>query len=274
MYELSVAVLSLLLMVGSFWGGLTVQRFLRDVHRSRELIESVRVVITLLVTFAALVLGLLISSSQSRFSAREASLRGLSIDITELDQRLRDYGPTVDPLARRSDPVHQGGDRRHLAGRDGAAGKLSAPFEARQRQQPGKRPSSATVLNRIDLAIRRLAPDDPFHGSLAADLRTRMVALLEQRWDLIVNAEPSLSWPFVTILLFWLAVIFVIAGLSSPHNLLVFTVTMLAALSLASSIFLALELDTPVTGFIALPSAPLRDALLHITQPPLPSGAP
>jgi hypothetical protein len=101
-----------------------------------------------------------------------------------------------------------------------------------------------------------------------------MVALLEQRWDLIVNADPSLSWPFVTILLFWLAVIFVIAGLSSPRNLLVFTVTILAALSLASSIFLALELDTPVTGFNALPSAPLRDALLHITQPPLPAGAP
>jgi hypothetical protein len=89
--ELSVSVLSLLLMVGSFWGGLTVQRFLRDVHRSRESVESVRVVITLLVTFAALVLGLLISSSQGRFSAREANLRGLSIDITELDQRLRDY---------------------------------------------------------------------------------------------------------------------------------------------------------------------------------------
>jgi hypothetical protein len=133
---------------------------------------------------------------------------------------------------------------------------------------------SIVLLPRIDLAIRRLTPDDAFHSSLAGDLRTRMVALLEQRWDLIVNANPSLSWPFVTILLFWRAVIFVIAGLSSPRNLLVFTVTMLAALSLASSIFLALELDTPVTGFIALPSAPLRDALLHITQPPLPTGAP
>ena len=273
MYELSVAVLSLLLMVGSFWGGLTMQRFLRDVHRSRELIEFVRVVITLLVTFAALVLGLLISSAQSRFSAREASLRGLSIDITELDQRLREYGPTVDPL--RADLILYTKAAIADTWPDEAAPPGNYPHHLKRASDNSLESIElGTVLNRVDLAIHRLTPDDPFHSSLAAGLRTRMVALLEQRWDLIVNAEPSLSWPFVTILLFWLVVIFVIAGLSSPHNLLVFTVTMLAALSLASSIFLALELDTPVTGFIALPSAPLRDALLHITQPPLPSGAP
>jgi hypothetical protein len=272
-YELSVAVLSLLLMVGSFWGGLTVQRFLRDVHRSRESVESVRVVITLLVTFAALVLGLLISSSQSRFSAREASLRGLSIDITELDQRLRDYGPTVDPL--RADLILYTKAAIADTWPDEAAPPGNYPRHLKRASENSlESVQLGDVVNRVDLAIRRLAPDDPFHVSLAGDLRTRMVALLEQRWDLIVNADPSLSWPFVTILLFWLAVIFVIAGLSSPHNPLVFTVTTLAALSLASSIFLALELDTPVTGFIVLPSAPLRDALLHITQPPLPTGAP
>jgi hypothetical protein len=272
-YELSVAFLSLLLMIGSFWSGLTVHRFLRDTHRSRESVESIRVVITLLVTFAALVLGLLISSSQGRFTAREASLRGLSIGITELDQRLRDYGATVDPL------------RADLILYTKAAIADTWPDEA---APPGNYPRHlkhagnsnlesvrlGAVLHQIDSAIRHLTPDDAFHSSIAAALRTRMAELLEQRWDLIVNAEPSLSWPFVAILLFWLAVIFVIAGLSSPRNLLVFTVTMLAALSLASSIFLALELDTPVTGFIALSSAPLRDALLHITQPPLPTGAP
>jgi disulfide bond formation protein DsbB len=76
------------------------------------------------------------------------------------------------------------------------------------------------------------------------------------------------------ILMFWLAVIFAVAGLTSPRNLLVLVVATLAALSVASSVFLALSLDTPLTGFIKLSSAPLRDALLHITQPPLPAGAP
>jgi hypothetical protein len=272
-YELSVSIASLVLMTGSFWIGLTVQRFLRDVHRSRESVESIRVVITLLVTFAALVLGLLISSSQARFSACEAALRGLSTDITELDQRLRDYGPTVDPL------------RAELIQYTKAAIADTWPDEAapsgdypRQLNRVGNNSLESVelgvVLNQIDMAIRHLTPDDAFHRSIAAGLQNRMAALLERRWDLIVNAEPSLSWPFVAILVFWLVVIFVIAGLSSPRNLLVFTVTLLAAISLASSIFLALELDTPVTGLITLSSAPLRGALLHITQPPMPTGAP
>ncbi|MEI9983205.1 MAG: hypothetical protein WDN69_08345 [Aliidongia sp.] len=74
--------------------------------------------------------------------------------------------------------------------------------------------------------------------------------------------------------MFWLAVIFVIAGLSSPRNMVVFTVTTLAAISIASSLFLTLELDSPLSGFIKISSWSLRDALLHITASPLPAGAP
>jgi len=97
-YELGVALLFMLLLVASFWAGLVGQRFLREQHRSRESVDSIRVVITLLVTFAALVLGLVISSAQNRLGTLQSGLRGLSSQITELDQRLREYGPTVDPL--------------------------------------------------------------------------------------------------------------------------------------------------------------------------------
>jgi hypothetical protein len=69
-------------------------------------------------------------------------------------------------------------------------------------------------------------------------------------------------------------VIFVIVGLSSSQNWLVITVMTLAALSLSSSVFLALELDTPLEGYINISSAPLRDALVRLTEPPLPPGAP
>ena len=131
-----------------------------------------------------------------------------------------------------------------------------------------------TVLNRIDLAIRRLTPEDPFHASIATSLRSRMVDLREQRRALIENGQPSLSWPFMAILMFWLAVIFAVAGLTSPRNLLVLVVACLAALSLGSSIFLALSLDAPLTGLIKVSSAPMHDALLHITQPPLPAAVP
>jgi hypothetical protein len=101
-----------------------------------------------------------------------------------------------------------------------------------------------------------------------------MTQLSQQRWNLIENGQPSLTGRFVAILMFWLAIIFVIAGATSPRNTVVILVTALVALSLSSSIFLALTLDRPLTGTFKIPSAPLRYALVHLTQPPLPAGAP
>jgi hypothetical protein len=273
MHELGVSLLFMLLLIGSFWAGLTAQRFLREQHRSRDSVDSIRVVITLLVTFAALVLGLVISSVQNRLGLLQGGLRGLATDITELDQRLREYGPTVDPLRADlilytraaiadtwpEEPEPQGDYPRQLTP------MFKGSFESIE---------LGTVLNRIDMAIRHLTPQDAFHDSIAITLRNRMVELRQQRRELIENGQTSLSWPFMAILMFWLVVIFVIAGLTSPRNLLVLTVASLAALSLASSIFLALSLDRPLTGIVKVSSAPLRDALLHITQPPLPGAAP
>jgi hypothetical protein len=94
-YELGVTLLFLLVMAVCFWIGMLAQRLLREHHRSQS--HSIRLVITMLTTFAALVLGLVIPSSQTRFRRLETVLRAFSVDITELGQRLRQYGPEVDP---------------------------------------------------------------------------------------------------------------------------------------------------------------------------------
>ena len=271
--EIGWALLFFLTMAGCFWVGLAIQRYLRETHRSRESVDSIRVVITLLVTFAAVVLGLLISTTQSRFGAIEVSLRGLSADISELDQRLRLYGPQADPL------------RAELIAYTKAAIADTWPGEA---PPPGSYPRNltrmaagsaesvelSTLLYRMDLAIRDLAPQDDLHRTLVTQLETRMTALLDQRLSLIENARASISWPFLGLLLFWLSVIFVIAGLSSSRNMVVVAATLLAAVSVGSSVYLALELDTPLTGTITVSSLSLRDALARITEPPLPAGAP
>ena len=273
MFELTTSVVVLLLLVGFFWIGLRVQHYLQDHHRSRDTIDSIRVIITLLVTFAAVVLGLLLSSTQARFAGLEAGLRGLSIDITQLDSRMRMYGPATDP--QRADLIYYTKAAIADTWRDEPAPPGDYPHRLATVSQGSVESVALTaILDRIDLAIRALQPADPLHQTLAADLRARMNALLVQRLQLIENARPAISWPFLIVMIFWLAVIFVIAGLSSSRNMLVLTVTTLAALSLASAIFLMLELDTPLSGLIVISSAPLRDALVHITQPPLPLGAP
>ena len=72
--------------------------------------------------------------------------------------------------------------------------------------------------------------------------------------------------PFFVMLVFWLTIIFASFGLFSPRNATVITVLLLCALSVAGSLFLIMELDTPYAGMIKVSSAPLRSALAHLGQ--------
>jgi uncharacterized membrane protein YoaK (UPF0700 family) len=87
------------------------------------------------------------------------------------------------------------------------------------------------------------------------------------RWLLIQQlGQRSIPMPFFVMLVFWLTIIFASFGLFSPRNATVITVLLLCALSVAGSLFLIMELDTPYAGMIKVSSAPLRSALAHLGQ--------
>jgi hypothetical protein len=50
-------------------------------------------------------------------------------------------------------------------------------------------------------------------------------------------------------------------GLIAPHNATVVAVLFVGALSVATAVFLILEMNEPMSGIISVPSAPLRKAL-------------
>ena len=60
---------------------------------------------------------------------------------------------------------------------------------------------------------------------------------------------------------FWLAVIFWSFGLFAPRNATVAAVLFVCTLSVAASIFLILELDSPYGGVIRISDTPLRFVL-------------
>ena len=95
---LPIVLLLLLCLCGSSIVGFWLRRALDDRHFTHDTLDSMRLVITMLVTFAALVLGLLTSSAKSRFDNQVDVLRSYGISLIELDQRLREYGPDADPI--------------------------------------------------------------------------------------------------------------------------------------------------------------------------------
>ena len=63
------------------------------------------------------------------------------------------------------------------------------------------------------------------------------------------------------LLVFWLTLLFVSFGLFAPRNVTVIAVLVVCALSVASAIFLILEMSRPLEGMIKVSSAPLLEEL-------------
>jgi hypothetical protein len=101
MTEILKAALVLFVLVGSSALGRVVYPLLSEHHRSREVIDFVRLVIAMLVTFAALVLGLLTTSVKASYDKVGSDLSSLSIYLIQLDQCLREWGEDAVPIRKR-----------------------------------------------------------------------------------------------------------------------------------------------------------------------------
>jgi len=96
MSEAADAAIMLLILLGGSALGVFVRPFLSERHRSQETTDLIRLVVTMLVTFAALVLGLLTSSVKASFDGVDDDLRSFAIQVIQLDRSLRQYGSAAE----------------------------------------------------------------------------------------------------------------------------------------------------------------------------------
>ncbi|MGA2792044.1 MAG: hypothetical protein ABSE69_00705 [Roseiarcus sp.] len=266
MTELVVATLLFLLLLLSSAIGVLVQRRLPERHRSRETIEAIRLVISILLTFAALVLGLLTSSAKTGFDEFGNRMRAYGIDMIELDQRLREYGEAADPARALLRTYVAASIADTWPDEPPPAGDYPTHLK-RVRPDSIEGEETGVLIARLDDSIRNLEPADKPHRQLASLLAARMAHALEQRWRLIETASPTVSWPLLSLMTSWLVMIFAVFGLGSPRNAVVYATMVLCALSISSAVYMILELDGPLSGWIVVSSQPLRDALQHIDAP-------
>ena len=92
-------------------------------------------------------------------------------------------------------------------------------------------------------------------------------SIAAERWAVLQQIGSSIQWPFMAVLIFWLAIIFASFGLFAPRNASMTAALLVAALSVAGSVYLILEMDQPYSGLIKISSAPLRAALQQLEQP-------
>jgi hypothetical protein len=248
-------------------------------HSNRETIELLQTTVMMLATFAAIVLGLLITSAKQEFDSIENDIRSLSSSMAQLDASLDLLGPEAVPARQQL--------ARYTAAAVAATWKDEAPppgayYPRLPRIKDERYNQNSPVLGQMLEQVNGMIRNIPVTGATAQrelDSSLRLMnVVLSERWRTVEGSEGSISSPFFVVLVFWLVVIFLCFGLSAPFNHLSFTVTALSALALASALFAIIDLYTPYTGIFTVSSVPLRQALAEMltlpdgTPPPLPSN--
>jgi hypothetical protein len=264
MTELGYSLLLFVLLVGVARAGIALQPLLPEHHRSRETSDFVRLVITMLVTFAALVLGLLTTEVKANFDSVGDDIRGYAIQIIDLNRLLVAYGPPAAPA-------------RGLL-RDYTAAAIATTWTDENPPPNAPRPppdphdqfmensTLGRTLTEVGAQLLALDPADPVHQRLAEQARSRFDNLVQRRWKLIEEASGETVGPLYMVMVLWLTVIFASFGLTAPRNKLVLIIIVMCAASLASVEFVILDLSTPFSGVFVVPSLPMRDAIAHLSE--------
>jgi hypothetical protein len=264
MQEFWPAILVFVLLCVSTAVGSFVNARIPERHRSRESIELVQLAIGLMVTFAAIVLGLLTSSVKTGFETAYQARGTYAGEIAQLDRCLRDYGPETQAT------------RALLRGYVAAVIVSTWPNEpaptgvvypdTSKMHQTGEDPTLANVMNQVGLDVRALQPTDAFHQNMAAACRSDYADTIKSRWAVIEGQHGSIATPFFWVLVFWLVLVFASFGLRAPPNILSVIIVALCAVSVSTALFVIRDLDSPYGGLFGVPSDSMRGALADMMR--------
>jgi hypothetical protein len=221
---------------------------LPDHHLDSNSKDTVRLVMGLIATIAALVLSLLISSANSAYDTQASDLQQMSADIAQLDRMLLLYGPEAQEI------------RTMLRQSVAAAHERVWPADATQPANLDPAVGQAQA-DAFYAKLQNLTPKTAAQ-SRAQDTAWQLTAsLVRMRLLMYEQLGGSVTWPLLAVLIFWVSVLFLGFGLFARSNVTVIVTTSVGAMSVAGAIFLILELNHPYSGFIRLSDAPIRAAL-------------
>ena len=233
--------------------GMILRKKLPDDHLSEDSKDVIKLVMWLIATMAALVLGLLIASANSYYETQSGELQQVSATVVELDGILAQYGPEAnEPRHRLRVAVSPALDKiwSKVGNRLGQLAPAAIHAEAAGFYDSIAKLSPHTEAQHF---IQKRALE------ISGGIRQTRALMLEQ-----INS--SIPLPFLTVLVYWISMLFVGFGLFARANATVIVAHLIGAFSVLSAIFLILELNYPYLGLMRISSAPLRNALAQIGQ--------
>ncbi|MEO8741143.1 MAG: DUF4239 domain-containing protein, partial [Casimicrobiaceae bacterium] len=254
MPALLVSLAAFVVIIAGTWVGAHLRTVLPKHHLDAETRDAVRIGVGLIATMSALVLGLLLATAKSSFDTKSDEIRTSAAKIILLDRTFREYGSETNELrALLRDTIERRVDHKWID----------------LRSLTVMEPSTTTdplPMERLQEKLRAMSPGTP--GQRLAHARALQLGedLAQTRWLLVEQLGGTIPLPFLVLLVLWVALIFASLGLFAPRNGTFYTVIVVCALSVASALFLIIEMDRPFGGVLRISDAPLRTALQYLQR--------
>ena len=198
----------------------------------------------------SLVLGMLVAAAKSSFDAQRQGVAQLAANAVVLDRFLSYYGEEARPTRELLRESVADMLRRAWPGDDPADGRPAAGSRTEGR------------YDQLYLQTLALQPKTAAQRAFQAQALKVVGDTGQMRWLLFSQERGStIPVPFLTVLVAWLVLLLVTFGLLAPGNATALLSLAVCSLSVASAIFLILDLDHPFEGIIRISGEPLRVAL-------------
>ena len=247
------------LLAGAF-AGVKFRDRLPKHHLTDDTKNLVSVSTAVVATISALVLGLLISNANTRFTRLGGEVTALSAQILRLDHVLRRYGADAEPARNMllQYAEHKADD---LFPDDPADVRLSDP-------------GTYELLQRAEDMLLTLKPANPRDQWWLAQAMTLAAKIGDARWLLAQQTGQGTPKAFVALLVFWLALLFASFGLFAPRNLTSAVTLTLCALAVAGAVAMFLELEQGFGGLIRISPEAMRQAVKTLEAEPSNQNSP
>jgi hypothetical protein len=238
-----------IILAGAFVGW-KLRKLLPAQHLTDETKSLVSVSTAIVATLSALVLGLLISNANASFIRLGGEVTALSAEMLRLDKILLRYGS--DAQAAR-DTLRQYAKQKtiDMFPDDPANVRLGNP-------------STYELLQRLEDMLLALKPQNPRDQWWMGQAMTLASKIGDTRWLIAQQVGQGTPKAFVTLLVFWLSLLFASFGLFAPHNLTSAVILTLSALAVAGAVAMFLELEQGFGRMIHISSKPMRQAVMAL----------
>lgn len=252
MSPLFVALIVTLVMMAGASGAGFLRKHLPSHHFDDKTQDVVKLGLGFLATLSALVMGLVVSSSKASYDTRAEMVHTSAALIIQLDGDLRRIGPAADPV-RQLVQQAVAATMQQLWGADGVAKGVPGDANKRLVGQLERMLFELPVTNEMQREAQAKALKAV--GELA---RINAVAFTQQGSEVMV--------PLLVVVTCWMMLTILGWNLFAPSNHMVTAVNVVCSLSVASAIFLILEMDQPFGGIVRVSDLPMRAALLKLAD--------